>query len=378
LPVKSITPTPADWDRFVRANARAHVLQQSAWGHLKSRYGWTSDCVALADDSGQIVAGAQLLFKPLPLKLGMLAYLAMGPIYSSQFTVHRSQEKAATSDQLPATNGAPFSTDSPLITNHQSLTTEFATAIDACARRHHAAFLKWEPGIYEDGEGVPDPAGLGFRPSPQTIQPPRTVLIDIKGTEDAILGRMNQGTRRKIRQSLKNDIRYWQASREEVSRFTAMMHTTGERNAFGVHEPHYYEQAYDLFVPAGDAALILAEHEGEGLAGIMVFALGTTAWYLYGASSNSKRNLMAAYGVQWAAIQWAQAKGCTTYDMWGIPDEDEPTLEAQFESRSDGLWGVYGFKRGWGGRVVRSLGAWDKVYNPALYGAYQLALKVRG
>jgi lipid II:glycine glycyltransferase (peptidoglycan interpeptide bridge formation enzyme) len=210
------------------------------------------------------------------------------------------------------------------------------------------------------------------------VQPPRTVLIDISGTEDSILARMNQGTRRKIRQSLKNDIRYWQAAREDVPRFTAMMNTTGERNAFGVHEPRYYEQAYDLFVPAGDAALILAEHEGDALAGVMVFALGQTAWYLYGASSNLKRNLMAAYGVQWAAIQWARAKGCTTYDLWGIPDEDEPTLEAQFESRSDGLWGVYGFKRGWGGRVARSLGAWDKVYNPLVYGAYQLALKVRG
>ncbi|MBN8593291.1 MAG: peptidoglycan bridge formation glycyltransferase FemA/FemB family protein [Anaerolineae bacterium] len=393
MPVKSITPTPADWDRFVRANARAHVLQQTAWGELKSRYGWTSDRVALADDSGQIVSGAQLLFKPLPLKLGTMAYLAMGPLYSSQLVAGGQWSGAgeeANSEQRSAISQEPSATNSPLPTNHQSRTTAsfspatrlrdqtLATAIDQCAARHHAAFLKWEPGIYEGGEATPDPAAWGFRPSPQTVQPPRTVLIDISGAEEAILGRMNQGTRRKIRQSLKNDIRYWQASREEVPRFTAMMHTTGERNAFGVHEPRYYEQAYDLFVPAGDAALILAEHEDDGLAGIMVFALGTTAWYLYGASSNLKRNLMAAYGVQWAAIQWARAKGCTTYDMWGIPDEDEPTLEAQFESRSDGLWGVYGFKRGWGGRVARSLGAWDKVYNPAIYGAYQLALRVRG
>jgi lipid II:glycine glycyltransferase (peptidoglycan interpeptide bridge formation enzyme) len=379
-----ITPTADQWDAFVRANPRAHVLQQSAWGDLKSRYGWTSDRVALTDDAGQIVAGAQLLFKPLPLKLGTLAYLAMGPVLSTEYRVQSTQpvvggqwsgaSEAANSEQRSAISYKPSATNTSPATSHQSL----ATAIDACARRHHAAFLKWEPGIYAAGEVVPDPVALGFHRSPQTIQPPRTVLIDIRGTEDAILGRMNQGTRRKIRQSLKNDIRYWQAAREDVPRFTSMMQTTGERNAFGVHEPHYYEQAYDLLVSAGDAALILAEHEGEGLAGIMVFALGTTAWYLYGASSNSKRNLMAAYGVQWAAIQWARAKGCTTYDMWGIPDEDEPTLEAQFESRSDGLWGVYGFKRGWGGRVARSIGAWDKVYNPALYGAYRLAFKVRG
>jgi len=86
---------------------------------------------------------------------------------------------------------------------------------------------------------------------------------------------------------------------------------------------------------------------------------------------------MASYGVQWAAIQWAKARGCKYYDMWGIPDEEETALEAQFETRDDGLWGVYGFKRGWGGRVVRSVGAWDRVYNPLIYSAYKLAVKIR-
>lgn len=348
----STTTTPQQWDAFVAAHPRAHVLQQSAWGELKAAFGWDSDRVVLTDDSNQIVAGAQLLYRRLPFRLGSMAYLVMGPL-------------SIDSDDSVGTS-AP----------EQHLW----SAIDATARHHRAAFLKWEPGIFlnpdsprPDGEG---PGVRAFRPSPQTIQPPRTILIDISGDEDAILSRMNQGTRRKIRQSLKNGITYREGTKADVATFTGMMNTTGERNAFGVHEPTYYEKAYDLFVPPGDAALILAEHEGDPLAGIMVFATGTTAWYLYGASSNVKRNLMAAYGVQWAAIQWAKRKGCTSYDMWGIPDEDEATLEAQFESRSAGLWGVYGFKRGWGGQVVRSLGAFDKVYNPLIYAVYQLAVKV--
>ncbi len=337
--LSTITPSAADWDAFVARQSRAHVLQQSAWGDLKSAYGWRAERVALAEGN-QIVAGALLLFRPLPLHLGTMAYLPMGGYVSS-------------ADQWTA----------------------LWSAVDACAKRQHAAFLKWEPGIYRD-QPQPDFARFGFRPSVQTIQPPRTILIDISGDDDAILARMNQGTRRKIRQSGKHDIRYYEGTRADVAIFNAMMQTTGSRNDFGVHAPSYYELAYDLFVPR-DAALILAEHEGDPLAGIMVFAAGDTAWYLYGASSNVKRNLMAAYGVQWAAIQWAKARGCTVYDLWGIPDEDAETLEAQFESRSDGLWGVYGFKRGWGGEVVRSAGAWDKVYNPLIYTAYQLALRIR-
>ncbi len=62
--------------------------------------------------------------------------------------------------------------------------------------------------------------------------------------------------------------------------------------------------------------------------------------------------------------------------MVGVPDEDPATLEAQFEQRDEGLWGVYRFKRGWGGTVVRSAGAWDRVYRPVLYPVYRLGSKV--
>jgi len=342
----TITPPPQQWDAFVAAQPRAHFLQQSAWGELKRAYGWDAERIALIEND-QIIAGAHLLYRRLPFRIGTMAYLAMGPY------------------AFPQSDAA-----------------QLWQAIDAAARKQGAAFLKWEPGIVDDiqNKGLKSlalPAESGFRESPQTVQPPRTVLIDISGSDDTILARMNQGTRRKIRQSQKNGIRYYEGSRADVDIFNAMMQTTGSRNAFGVHAPGYYERAYDLFVPNGDAALILAEHEGDPLAGLMVFAKGQTAWYVYGASSDVKRNLMAAYGVQWAAIQWAKTRGCTIYDMWGIPDEDETILESQFETRSEGLWGVYGFKRGWGGQVVRSLGAWDKVYNPIIYTAYRMALRIR-
>ena len=362
------TVPPDQWDTFVKTQPRAHILQQAAWGDLKSAYGWSVERVTLMDDmKTQLVCGAQLLFRRLPFHLGTMAYLGMGPIFRDPYP-----EK-----------GAP----------HDYMEHALWYHIHAAAKKHGAAFLKWEPGIFRADEPQPDFKGLDFNASPQTVQPPNTILIDISGDEETILARMNQGTRRKIRQSQKNGIRYYEGSRADVAKFNAMMQTTGSRNEFGVHKPGYYELAYDLFVskpssprPEGegpgvrvsaDAALILAEHEGDNLAGIMVFAAGKTAWYLYGASSDTKRNLMGAYGVQWAAVQWAKARGCHTYDMWGIPDADEATLESQFETRSDGLWGVYGFKRGWGGEIVRSLGAWDKVYNPLVYAAYKLALRVR-
>ena len=57
-----------------------------------------------------------------------------------------------------------------------------------------------------------------------------------------------------------------------------------------------------------------------------------------------------------------KAAGCTEYDWWGAPDvfqEDDP------------MWGVYRFKDGFGGTVLRTLGAWDFIPHPLLYRVYE-------
>jgi lipid II:glycine glycyltransferase (peptidoglycan interpeptide bridge formation enzyme) len=79
---------------------------------------------------------------------------------------------------------------------------------------------------------------------------------------------------------------------------------------------------------------------------------------------------MPTYLLQWEAIKWAKAQGCSSYDLWGVPDEDQETLEASFLDRRDGLWGVYRFKRGFGGELYRAAQAWDRIFNPLLYKLY--------
>lgn len=329
-------PSATDWDDYVGAQPNGHVLQLSGWGELKSQFGWESRIIALSNEHG-IQAGALVLLQALPFGVGRLAYVPMGA-YASEASLY------------------------PWLWR-------------AIRRETSAAMLKLEPG---QGTAMTkaDLSSAGFRPSPQSIQPATTIIIDISGDDSSIMGRMNQGTRRKIRKSRSSEIVYREGDRGDLQRFNSLMQQTGERNAFGVHSPGYYEAVYDLFMP-GDGALLLARHEDDLLAAIMVFALGDTAWYLYGASSRSHGNLYATYGIQWAAIEWARRRGCRYYDLWGIPDVDEAALEAQFKNRKDGLWGVYGFKRGWGGEARRSLGTWDLAWNPLVYAAYRAALKLR-
>lgn len=338
-----IQPTSDQWDAFVAAQPQPHILQTSLWGELKARFDWTADRLAVVRDS-RIVAGALVLFRRLPMRLGTLAYIPKGPILD-------------------------FDDD--------ELSRELVVGLDQLMRRHRAILLKIEPDRLADHPFNVRAAQFGFRTSPQTIQPPRTITLDIDQDDAAILAAMHPKTRYNIRLAAKKDVIVREAAPDDLPAFNALMQTTGERDGFFVHSAEYYRAVFDLFVPR-HAQLLVATYEERVIAGLFVFALGKRAWYFYGASGEAERQRMPNHALQWAAIQWARARGCQEYDLWGIPDEDEATLEANYLNRSDDLWGVYRFKRGFGGKIVRFAGAYDRVYDPLLYQAYKLYLKSRG
>jgi len=329
--------TPAAWTDFLTRFPNAHVLQTAAWGQLKNDFDWQtthmiSENRSVGSDSYfQSECGAQILFKRLPLGLS-LAYIPRGPV---------GQEW----DRL-------------------------WPEVDAVCKAKRAIFLKVEPDLWEGDLDTPlwGKLPLGFRNSPHEIQPPRTLVVDLLGTEDQILARMKQKTRYNIRLAQRKGVIIRQTS--DVDTFYTLMQMTGERDAFGVHSKAYYQRVIDIFEPRGNCALFCAEFDGQPLAGLMVFVYGKRAWYFYGASSNEYRHLMPTYHLQWKAIQWARVQGCSEYDRWGVPDEDHETLEANFLERRDGLWGVYRFKRGFGGELRRTVQTWDRVYNPLLYRLY--------
>ncbi len=342
--LQSIRPADQTWNSFVEAHSQAHLLQTAPWGDLKSRFGWSAERVGLGTSSGIIVSGAQILYRALPFGLGKLAYVPKGPLVNWQDAAQVAQTVAA---------------------------------LDTAARDRGAIALTIEPDLPDAREHADALRHAGFVAGVTSIQPRRTLLVDLAPDETAILGAMKSKTRYNIRLSARKGVTVRLGTAADVEAFNQLMATTGERNRFGVRSPAYYHAAFDLFAPHDQVGLFLAEYQGEPLACLMAFALGRTAWYFHGGSSDVHRNLMAPYAVQWAAIRWAKAKGCTTYDLWGVPDYDEETLETQFSERQDGLWGVYRFKRGFGGRLMRSIGAWDRIYSPLRYRLYRLALRWR-
>ncbi len=56
-------------------------------------------------------------------------------------------------------------------------------------------------------------------------------------------------------------------------------------------------------------------------------------------------------------MRWAKREGATQYDFWGIPQTDDG---------DEAMAGVYRFKAGWGGQVVRFMGGYERVYRPLI------------
>ncbi|MFN8439853.1 MAG: peptidoglycan bridge formation glycyltransferase FemA/FemB family protein [Caldilineaceae bacterium] len=350
------------WDRFVYSHPAAHILQTSGWGTLKANFGWQAERVALADGNGATKAGALLLFRTIGWRgKGLtLGYVPRGPLLN---WCDRS-EVMALLDELN----------------------------NAC-RRQGAALLKVEPDLADTLEHRQLLSSYGFQPSRQTVQPPSTITIDISGEEEAILARMKQKWRYNIRLAEKKGITVRQATAADLPIFNQLMATTGSRDGFAVHSPAYYNLAYQLFVPH-QAAFLLAEYAGEAIAAIVVTCVGKTGIYLWGASADKERNRMPNHALQWAGVRWAKAQGATSYDFWGIPDEigqlalglrngngsGTPVEQVSIDLEnlpSYGLWGVYRFKQGFNGNVVRAVGSWDRPVNPLGYAVYAGSLWAR-
>lgn len=331
----------AEWDEFVANHPHGSILQTTNWARLKNRFGWKSHRVWMRKE-GQLIAGAQVLYRSAAAGMVKMAYIPHGPL------VNWHDEEQVT-----------------ILFNQ----------IDQSVYERGASILKMEPLLWQTEETTANWQAIcqqhNLLPNSDTIQPPNTVLIDLRPSPDEILANMKQKTRYNIRLAAKKGVTVRQGSLKDIPAFNKLMRLTGERDQFGVHTPMYYHAAFEIFEPLGQVALFLAEYEERPLAGVMVFALGKTAAYLYGASSNEERQRMPTYAVQWAAMEWAKAQGCHYYDLWGVPDAPEAELEGNFSDRSDGLWGVYRFKRGFGGDIQRTIGATDRIYNKLVYKLYQ-------
>ena len=184
------------------------------------------------------------------------------------------------------------------------------------------------------------------------IQVPDTTILDIDKPEEDLLKNMHKKTRYNIKLAKKKAVVISEVDSTSIDRWYDMYKVTAKRDSIAIHSKDYYKSVYSKAKKSenSDMRLLFAEHEGDLLAGIFVLISGNKATYLYGASSNNKRNLMPSYLLQWSAIKLAKSLGATEYDFFGIPPSGD---------KGHPMHGLYRFKTGFGGRIVNRVGCYD-------------------
>lgn len=229
--------------------------------------------------------------------------------------------------------------------------------------------------------GFPEPVGKPAVRASSNTQPPDSVILDLTIPEDELLAQMKAKWRYNVKLAEKKGvtIRFLDGvsgATEGIDIFYGLYLDTAKRDGIAVHSKAYYAslvtRAADYRATKFDkpvsVRVYVAEHEGLALASIITLFCGEEAVYLYGASSNEKRNLMPAYALQWRAIRDAARSGCTRYDFYGISPTDDPTHP---------MSGLYRFKTGFGGSIIHRVGSWDMPLIAPLYACYRMAEKLR-
>ncbi len=325
------------WNDFVSASECCNITQSYEWGELGPHLGAQTMRIGVVDEEGKLCAAMLMLIVRAPIIRRPYFYAVRGPVIDDP--------------------------SSPALTT-------LLNFVRAEARRQGAFMLKVEPSVDdEDERWLLALRRHGFRPNPYAVHIRNEWVLNIQPDEQELLAGMKEKWRYNIRLAGRKGVTVRRGEGQaDLDTFYKIYEMTSERDQFFIHNKAFYEEVLRLYSPDDRFALFLAEYQGEPIAGIIVLRYGRWSWYMYGASSNEHRNLMPNHLLQWHGIQWAKSHGCWYYNFRGIPDILEEGQE---------LWGVYIFKRGFGGYAIRALETHDLVYQPLVYNVYMRLLEVK-
>ncbi|MCR4578779.1 MAG: peptidoglycan bridge formation glycyltransferase FemA/FemB family protein [Treponema sp.] len=392
-------------------------LQTPFWCEFKSRHGWeyrrfeidcklegqdTSSACDKSENSGSGAEGVKALHKKFELAvlnrsfakgLFSIAYIPLMPELPYECTPEEVLDQAFednSAGQTAVINQEIITPETQTI-EFTHLMEELALALKPYLPKN-TIVIRFDPDVdfssVEDRDmfnfGVKTVAyadRLKIRKNKVDIQPPDTSLVDLTASEEEILARMHQKWRYNIRLSQKKGVivkKYEGDSvdlSEKIDIFYKLTKETNARDGNSSHSKEYYQ---DLIM--GSAALreknldvplirlYIAEHEEDEIASIMVLFSHDEAIYLYGASSNNKRNLMPNHLLQWTAMRDAKAYGSSYYDLYGMPPEGKDEKHP--------MHGLYMFKANFGGKIIHRSGSWDRPLK-SIYSLYSFAEKAR-
>ncbi|MDR1428923.1 MAG: peptidoglycan bridge formation glycyltransferase FemA/FemB family protein [Spirochaetaceae bacterium] len=337
VPLPVLKPAPL----ASRAGAES-FLQSELWGRFKARFGWTPRAFSI--EWGGTRAGL--------LTLGR----CLGPFFSFVY--------CPWAPELP---GTLFATDAEKAAQLKKIAVLLAAELP-----RRTVFIRFDPPWYDGEAGAPLPPP--FVRARADIQPPDSVIIDLRPPEEAILAGMKPKWRYNVGLAAKKGVVVEQVKDAGIEKgldgFYSLYTKTARRDGIAIHSLEYYKTLFEEGEKDRNTRLrlYLACHEGELIASVIILVRGDTGTYLYGASADHKRNLMAPYALQWQAMKDSRASGCHRYDLFGIAPSDDP---------GHPMAGLYRFKTGFGGSIIHRPGSWDYPRRPFLYSLFRLAETLR-
>lgn len=389
-----------EYEEYISKNKYTTFYQKEYWGKLKKDGGWNYKLVGMKKNN-KIVGATLLLFKNLPLGL-KLFYSPRGFLIDY---------------------------------NDEELLKEFVLEIKEYVKRENGFILKIDPyveyktrdidgnivkGGVDNSKVVENLKKLGFKhygfnkDISKELQPRWMYVLDLKGkTEDEIFSNFSKHYRKTIRRTEKQGLVVERISKDKLMDYKKIMEHTSSRRDFIDRPYSYYENMYDkmgenliINVCYLDTNLGINKFKDEikkiegyqdikdyhlkdiedykkkielyesyqkkygdkiPLAGTMSIVCGKEYLNLFGGAYEEFMHYDAQYLIKWHTMKEALNLGCEIYNFYGI--------SGNFEKENNDMYGVYEFKRGFGGRVVELIGEFDLIISKPKYCLYNFMFK---
>lgn len=361
---------------YVSQAPLGNFMQYPSWAKVKTE--WTHDLLGWFSPAGSMVGCALVLYRKMPFLNKYLAYMPRGPIidWEADNLVQWFQPLFAYMKQKSVFT---LKMDPPVVQAKWHTSTIKAYLAEARDK-------EWKDG--ELGLLTPDASfgtaesiqlqlqQMGFQKKPgdtgfSAVQPEYVYRLPLEGRSlDEIFNGLHTNWRRNVKKAERLGVTVRVGEEKDLPAFYNLLKVTAERDQFRVRNLSYFETMYRSLNTEDPERLrlYLAEDEEEVLAATLAVSANRHTWYLYGASSNNKREKAPNHAIQWQMIRDAHRRGDNIYDFRGI----SPTLD-----ESDHLFGLLKFKLGFGGEACEMIGAWDYPVNPLLHWAFSLYMKRR-
>ena len=414
--------TKKEFKTFADKNPEITFHQTEEWANLKKVNNWDAHYIGLEDDNKKIIAGALLLSKTLPIIKKKMFYSPRGFLidYNNKELLKKFTEEIK---KYAKKENAIFIKIDPFVEyqehdNNGDIVKNGYNNKDAVENLKSLGYKFF-----------------GFNLMQDTLQPRWMHVIETKDrTLDDVMKDMESKTRQILRKNEKCGITTREITRDELPIFKDIMKHTSDRREFVDRPLSYYEAMWDALHDSGILKILIAEidfnkyekntleekeeieknlkdriykkeknilkmnekkynssnkqdeeaikrlekqlekikelkdeyGDKEILGGILFLIYGNEVLSLHGGSHAKLMQFQSAYTIHFEGVKMAVEGNYNRYNFYGITGDFR---------KENPLYGLYLFKKSFGGHVVELIGEYDLVVSKFWYIVYNLAFK---